>query len=54
MGGVPHTAAGLRSYWPIHARGWQLVLAEKVLTLAIASTPVFRTWTRGRPAAVWV
>ena len=35
-----------RHHWMIHEGGWQLARDEKGRMLAIAPTPIFRTWTR--------
>jgi hypothetical protein len=35
-----------RHHWLIHEGGWQLARDERGRMLAIAPTPVFRTWTR--------
>jgi hypothetical protein len=35
-----------RHHWMIHEGGWQLVRDESGRMLAIAPTPIFRTWTR--------
>jgi hypothetical protein len=40
-----------RHHWLIHEGGWQLARAEQGRMLAIAPTPIFRTWTRA-PARV--
>jgi hypothetical protein len=35
-----------RHHWMIHEGGWQLARDEKGRMLAVAPTPIFRTWTR--------
>jgi hypothetical protein len=35
-----------RHHWMIHEGGWQLARDERGRMLAIAPTPIFRTWTR--------
>jgi hypothetical protein len=35
-----------RHHWLIHEGGWQLVRSAEGGMLAIAPTPIFRTWTR--------
>ena len=35
-----------RHHWMIHEGGWQLARDEKARILAVAPTPIFRTWTR--------
>jgi hypothetical protein len=40
-----------RHHWMIHEGGWQLARNEKGHLLAIAPTPIFRTWTRAPDTA---
>jgi hypothetical protein len=40
-----------RHHWSIHEGGWQLARDEKGRMLAIAPTPIFRTWTRAPDTA---